>query len=454
MAYLADLLVRKVFRTISISFLYVGHTHEDIDQLFSRIAVALRKIGVVAPTTVEFSQIIANSFTPPPQVITLKSLANVSEGVEGMVRRFPRGIMKYKQFCLSMSSQGFPRLSCRVHPHGLELFRGMDGNDMFTRIYDEHVGPWQGIDYTKIPPAQRKEPPLTDADIDKYKKTITKAHKQWKLTETQVLSLVEMLNTLANDDPLPFHWTTESILVKPRLEAAAVQQPRLEAAAMQQPLGEADDDDDDSESDLINQHKASFDVWNQKQTALHAGDPLLPFKIRDLVAVNNGNAQSDPDPFFLAEIVSIEDPPDWADVAGAEEGDWLVQIRWYDRSGVSKKKNQGWTKSKYERQNGDTQLEWIPKKSMYTVLEQGLTSTGHIRKSDHKNILFYLKHPELAREAEYQDQCETAGEVDEQSSLEVDMPEIEEFESPPQSLSPGDLRLFYKLLSFSLPKIP
>ena len=54
MAYLADLLVRKVFRTIRISFLYVGHTHEDIDQLFSRIAVALRKIGVVTPTNDEF----------------------------------------------------------------------------------------------------------------------------------------------------------------------------------------------------------------------------------------------------------------------------------------------------------------------------------------------------------------------------------------------------------------
>lgn len=388
MAYLADLLVRKVFRTIRVSFLYVGHTHEDIDQLFSRIAVALRKTN--APTIDEFAKVIENSYTPQPKVIVLKSLANVSHGVLDMVSRFPKGIMKYKQFWLSMSDEGFPRLACRVHPHGSELFRAMDGNDMFTRIYDEHVGPWQGIDYTKIPPAQRKEPPLTDKDIEKYKKTISRAHQQWKLTEKQVQSLVEMLQTLANDEPIPFHWTTESIIVNPRLEA------------VQQPLpceNELELFDDESAPT-----PAAFDAWDVKQTAKHDSDPLKPFKIADLIAVNNGNAVTDPDPFFLAEIVSIDDPPDWRKVSGAAEGDWLVQIRWYDKAYNSKRKHLGWKEAKYQKQTGAKQLEWITKKSILTTLEKGLTSLGKIRASDYKNLEFYLKHPEVALEQTFQDQ--------------------------------------------------
>ena len=43
MGYLGYLVQQKVFSKIVLSFLPVGHTHEDIDQLFSRISVALRK---------------------------------------------------------------------------------------------------------------------------------------------------------------------------------------------------------------------------------------------------------------------------------------------------------------------------------------------------------------------------------------------------------------------------
>ena len=40
--YIYRLVQRKVFKEAYISFLPVGHTHEDIDQLFSRMAVYLR----------------------------------------------------------------------------------------------------------------------------------------------------------------------------------------------------------------------------------------------------------------------------------------------------------------------------------------------------------------------------------------------------------------------------
>ena len=40
--YLASLVEEEVFDEIVVSFLPVGHTHEDVDQMFSRFAVALR----------------------------------------------------------------------------------------------------------------------------------------------------------------------------------------------------------------------------------------------------------------------------------------------------------------------------------------------------------------------------------------------------------------------------
>ena len=42
MAYLGELVRAGVFREIYVSFLPVGHTHEDVDQVFSRFAMAIR----------------------------------------------------------------------------------------------------------------------------------------------------------------------------------------------------------------------------------------------------------------------------------------------------------------------------------------------------------------------------------------------------------------------------
>jgi hypothetical protein len=43
LAFLALLVEAGTFRKIIVSFLPVGHTHEDIDQFFSRVAMALRR---------------------------------------------------------------------------------------------------------------------------------------------------------------------------------------------------------------------------------------------------------------------------------------------------------------------------------------------------------------------------------------------------------------------------
>lgn len=356
------------------SFLYVGHTHEDVDQLFSRIAVALRK--TCAPTPVEFAEVIKNSFTPSPNVIFLGSLANISHGVQSMVHRFPTGIMKYKQFQLSVCELGFPRFACRVNPHGSEIFRGIDDNSMFTPVFDGHILPWQGIDYTEIPPAQRKDP-LTEDEVKKYKKTIRVTSEQWKLTANQLETLAKMLETLVDPAPIPFHWSKDSRMLPQQLEASVENDidHDTDSVASQAPSG------------------GSGTVWDEQHGNKAKSDPLYPFHIGDLVCVNNGRDTTDLDPFFLGKIVSVDNPPRYTAVEGADKDDRLLQVKWYDRATASKKKNKAWTESKYAE---EAHLEWIAKKTVYCALEQGLAAAGTIRKNNHALINFYLSNPSLA----------------------------------------------------------
>lgn len=46
--YFGWLVHRKIFTRIIVSFLPVGHTHEDIDQFFSRLAVYLKRHDAVS----------------------------------------------------------------------------------------------------------------------------------------------------------------------------------------------------------------------------------------------------------------------------------------------------------------------------------------------------------------------------------------------------------------------
>ena len=66
-----------VFREIVVSFLQVGHTHIDIDQVFSRFAVYLRKHN--AFTLEQMSATIRQAYTPTPFVNNLETQINWSK---------------------------------------------------------------------------------------------------------------------------------------------------------------------------------------------------------------------------------------------------------------------------------------------------------------------------------------------------------------------------------------
>jgi hypothetical protein len=59
---------------IEVSFLPVGHTHEDIDQFFSRIAMYMHYHNAI--TENEFLEAIENSCVPQPKAKKLDNIAN------------------------------------------------------------------------------------------------------------------------------------------------------------------------------------------------------------------------------------------------------------------------------------------------------------------------------------------------------------------------------------------
>ena len=75
-AFCCLLVELKVFKKIKLGFLMVGHTHEDIDQLFSRFS---RRLGWNPAMTVpELMEQFEECFTPKPTSVTVDKLFDIS----------------------------------------------------------------------------------------------------------------------------------------------------------------------------------------------------------------------------------------------------------------------------------------------------------------------------------------------------------------------------------------
>jgi len=75
-SYCESLVAWGVFREVHVSFLPKGHTHEDIDQIFSETARALRIRN--AFSIAEMAKILRTSYNPKPSVEVINNIANWS----------------------------------------------------------------------------------------------------------------------------------------------------------------------------------------------------------------------------------------------------------------------------------------------------------------------------------------------------------------------------------------
>ncbi|XP_060561075.1 uncharacterized protein LOC132720867 [Ruditapes philippinarum] len=97
LTFLAWLVKTGIFKKVKLSFLMVGHTHEDIDQVFSRISCHMKHVD--APTLPALLHAIGDSTTPSPQVVNLEGIYNYKATLEN-VRGMIEGISGPHQFMI------------------------------------------------------------------------------------------------------------------------------------------------------------------------------------------------------------------------------------------------------------------------------------------------------------------------------------------------------------------
>lgn len=184
--YLALLVEWNCFETVIVSFLMVGHTHEDIDQIFSRVATYLRKHNAVSRA--EFLEAFAASYKARRHeedsrkfTANIEQAANMSDLFDNLNILNPMGssekrdgITKFHQFKFVKEAGVvvmYVREWCAETPEK-EPWRGID-IDEFGRPLMQVVGRKEKyvphvmfrpeadirpeVILTSIPPSQRKD---------------------------------------------------------------------------------------------------------------------------------------------------------------------------------------------------------------------------------------------------------------------------------------------------------
>lgn len=77
LGYLHFLVQVGIFNEITVSYLPVGHTHEDIDQFFSRVSKYMNTHNAI--TNNEFKECIKQSYVPIPSVTIIDKVANIQK---------------------------------------------------------------------------------------------------------------------------------------------------------------------------------------------------------------------------------------------------------------------------------------------------------------------------------------------------------------------------------------
>ena len=270
MAFLADLVDKGVFREVHVGFLPVGHTHEDIDQIFSRISVYLRVNNAVSRHALE--RAMRSSFVKygkRPIVKHWDSVANISDYLTelGCLRPLKK-ITKYHAFRF-VETEGKLAVQGRTWPgsprqSSTDYWRGLSGETVSTPIYKENVVSRPDIlgDMALIPPSQLAT--RTHCE-EKYEREIQKKrdkgfnflvdefpHLFHQEDIDDLNELLRMEEEVTSESPIPFDWTREDLqgLYKPAEGSLVLNEEEIDCTGENQDEETGGDIDVDSEDDF------------------------------------------------------------------------------------------------------------------------------------------------------------------------------------------------------------
>lgn len=104
LGYACWLVQQKMYKKVKISFLLVGHTHENIDQFFSRLSCALRnKRALCLPDMID---VVAGCSTPSPISRTVKRMYDFQKWMDDAGVRDVHEIKKSQIFTINLNDMG------------------------------------------------------------------------------------------------------------------------------------------------------------------------------------------------------------------------------------------------------------------------------------------------------------------------------------------------------------
>ena len=204
--FLGYLILKGVFRRIMLSFLPVGHTHEDIDQFFSRLATYLSCHD--AANIDELHDAIRRCYQTKAgvraQTAHWDRCANFSEWIDPFLTKY-KGISRFRQFRFYMKDSAV-HVQARVNTTGNEEWAGITGNDDCTPVF-KRSPPTR---MTEVPPTQRR-PYLDPALAAKQKESIAKMCRARHIEPARIADVLRGIESLADKTDLPFQWDLDRV---------------------------------------------------------------------------------------------------------------------------------------------------------------------------------------------------------------------------------------------------
>ena len=164
-AYCSWLVKTGVFKKIKIGFLIAGHTHENIDQMFSRFSIRLRRKECF--TLPELMKVAEECFTPVPKFILTTEIPNIAEWLDGItydqdsIQNKMKNITHSHQFKIAKDVDGKVLVQCKQYSTsrdwlpspGVEVLCGLPSAVTPNRVQQQPLVPHQ----TRKMEAQKKK---------------------------------------------------------------------------------------------------------------------------------------------------------------------------------------------------------------------------------------------------------------------------------------------------------
>ena len=234
LSYLESLVGLGVFNDVQASFLPVGHTHEDIDQVFSSLARHLRTTD--AHTMTELIKEMKNTWKRESIVAEMKNMINYSDLCEyqKLLTRV-QGISQFRYFRFTRATDNSPPFKTNCH-----VKRSLSDNWNPLR-----PGTYSGIlkeipNFMNAPPLQTNPP----ANRDQVLKCIDAAEERIK-SQAKMKELRQLYRKVYTRSVHQLHWNTNSCFeFKARCSYNRRDDPEDEEHAADLDVINTDEDDD------------------------------------------------------------------------------------------------------------------------------------------------------------------------------------------------------------------